>query len=177
VGPHASSRGLPGGRESKTDAGSGRTIPLNSLALEALKTYSVWYLEKFKHLKPEWFVFPAGKPQPTDPTKPCTSFKTVWRKIRETAGVKGRWHDNRHTFITGLAESGEASDQTIMDIAGHVSKRMLKHYSHIRMEVKRRAVASLVPPDNSTVKEETGAKSGMKAGAETAKKEIRKVAV
>ncbi len=31
------------------------------------------------------------------------------------------WHDNRHTFITGLAESGEASDQTIMDIAGHVS--------------------------------------------------------
>ena len=133
--------------ESKTDAGSGRTIPLNSLALEVLKTYSAWYLEKFKHLKAEWFVFPAGKPQPTDPTKPCTSFKTVWRKIREAAGVKGRWHDNRHTFITGLAESGEASDQTIMDIAGHVSKRMLKHYSHIRMEAKRRAVASLIPDD------------------------------
>jgi integrase len=159
--------------ESKTDAGSGRTIPLNSLALEVLKTYSAWYLEKFKHLKAEWFVFPAGQPQPTDPTKPCTSFKTVWRKIREAAGVKGRWHDNRHTFITGLAESGEASDQTIMDIAGHVSKRMLKHYSHIRMEAKRRAVASLVPQDNSAVKEETGTKSG----AETAKKEIRKVAV
>jgi len=138
--------------ESKTDAGSGRTIPLNSLALEVMKTYSAWYLEKFKQLKPEWFVFPAGKPQPTDPTKPCTSFKTVWRKIRLAAGVKGRWHDNRHTFITGLAESGEASDQTIMDIAGHVSKRMLKHYSHIRMEAKRRAVASLVPDDKTTVK-------------------------
>jgi integrase len=135
--------------ESKTDAGSGRTIPLNSLALEVLKTYSAWYLEKFKLLKAEWFVFPAGKPQPTDPTKPCTSFKTVWRKIREKAGVKGRWHDNRHTFITGLAESGEASDQTIMDIAGHVSKRMLKHYSHIRMEAKRRAVASLIPGDKT----------------------------
>lgn len=130
--------------ESKSDAGSGRTIPLNALALEALKAYSAWYLEKFEHLKPGWFVFPTGKPQPTDPTKPCTSFKTVWREIRLAAGVQGRWHDNRHTFITGLAESGEASDQTIMDIAGHVSKRMLKHYSHIRMEAKRRAVASLL---------------------------------
>lgn len=130
--------------ESKTDAGSGRTIPLNAFALEVLKAYSIWYREKFKDLKPEWFVFPAGKPQPTDPFKPCTSFKTVWRKIKAEAGVVGRWHDNRHTFITGLAESGEASDQTIMDIAGHVSKRMLKHYSHIRMEAKRRAVAALV---------------------------------
>jgi integrase len=131
--------------ESKTDAGSGRTIPLNSLALEVIKTYAAWYLRRFKELEPEWFVFPAGKPQPSDPTKPCTSFKTVWRKIQKAADVQGRWHDNRHTFITGLAESGEASDQTIMDIAGHVSKRMLKHYSHIRMEAKRRAVASLIP--------------------------------
>lgn len=65
--------------------------------------------------------------------------------IKAKAGVKGRWHDNRHTLITGLAESAEASDQIIMDIAGHVSKRMLKHYSHIRMEAKRRAVAALVP--------------------------------
>jgi len=30
-----------------------------------------------------------------------------------------------------------------MDIAGHVSHRMLKHYSHIGMEAKRRAVDSL----------------------------------
>ncbi len=161
--------------ESKTDAGSGRTIPLNSLALEVLKTYSTWYLEKFKHLKAEWFVFPAGKPQPTDPTKPCTSFKTVWRKIREAAGVKGRWHDNRHTFITGLAESGEASDQTIMDIAGHVSKRMLKHYSHIRMEAKRRAVASLIPGDKT--KTEGTEDNIMKNSKQPVSKAMGKVAV
>jgi hypothetical protein len=57
--------------------------------------------------------------------------------------VKGRWHDNRHTLITDLAKSG-AGDQTIMDIAGHVSKQMLKHYSHIRMEAKRSALESIV---------------------------------
>ncbi len=54
-----------------------------------------------------------------------------------------RRHNNRHTLITELAESG-AGDQTIMDIAGHVSKQMLKHYSHIRMEAKRSALEAIV---------------------------------
>jgi len=57
---------------------------------------------------------------------------------------KGRGHDNRHTLITELAEKG-AGDQTIMDIAGHVSKQMLKHYSHIRMKAKRAALESIFP--------------------------------
>ncbi len=93
--------------------------------------------------RPEWYLFPFGKPQPTNPMKSATSFKTVWAALKIKAGVTGRWHDSRHTFITDLAESGEASDETIKDIAGHVSNRMLKHYSHIRMEAKRRAVNSL----------------------------------
>ena len=33
-----------------------------------------------------------------------------------------------------------AGDQTIMNIAGHVSRAMLSRYSHVRMEAKRRAV-------------------------------------
>jgi hypothetical protein len=43
---------------------------------------------------------------------------------------------------TELAES-KASDQTIMGIAGHVSKKMLQHYSHVRMEAKRSALDAL----------------------------------
>jgi len=128
---------------SKTEAGEGRTIPLNADVLAALVEHSKWYLEKFGETRPEWYLFPFGKPQPTDPTKSSTSFKTVWAALKIKAGVTGRWHDSRHTFITDLAESGEASDETIRDIAGHVSKQMLKHYSHIRMEAKRRAVDSL----------------------------------
>ena len=38
-----------------------------------------------------------------------------------------------------------------MDIAGHVSTQMLKHYSHIRMEAKRRAVAALSPKFDGAV--------------------------
>ena len=74
------------------------------------------------------------------------TLKTAWKNVRTKAKVKGRWHDNRHTFITCLAESGQAGDETIRDMAGHVSKRMLKHYSHIGMEAKRRAVESIVVP-------------------------------
>jgi len=129
--------------QSKTEAGEGRTIPLNSSLLPVLREYAVWYKEKFGATRPEWYVFPFGRPRPTDPTRPITTFKTAWRNVRKNAKVTGRWHDNRHTLITDLAESG-AGDQTIMDIAGHVSKRMLRHYSHIRMEAKRAALESIV---------------------------------
>jgi integrase len=138
---------------SKTEAGEGRTIPLNSSLFEVLSKYAVWYREKFGEFRAEWYVFPFGKPSPSDPTRPVTTLKTAWNNVRTNAQVKGRWHDNRHTLITDLAESG-AGDQTIMDIAGHVSKQMLKHYSHIRMEAKRRALESIVTVRPAT--EESG---------------------
>jgi hypothetical protein len=127
---------------SKTEAGEGRTIPLNSSLSEGhtrTGTCSAW------RDPPRMYVFPFGRPRPNDPTRPVTTLKTAWRNLRKKAKVKGRWHDNRHTLITDLAESG-ASDQTIMDIAGHVSKQMLKHYSHLLMEAKRTALESIVPP-------------------------------
>jgi len=130
--------------DSKTAAGEGRTIPLNDDVLKVLIDHSKWYLKKFGETRPEWYLFPFGQPQPTDPTRSCTSFKTVWGEIKLKVGIAGRWHDNRHTWVTDLAESGEASDETIQELAGHVSKQMLKHYSHIRMQAKRRAVDSLV---------------------------------
>ena len=56
-----------------------------------------------------------------------------------------RFHDLRHTAITKLAES-LASEQTIMAISGHVSRRMLELYSHIRMEAKRKALDAISQP-------------------------------
>jgi FlaA1/EpsC-like NDP-sugar epimerase len=58
--------------------------------------------------------------------------------------MKGlRPHDLRHHAITKLAESADASEQTIMSIAGHVSVEMLRCYSQIRQDAKRKAAASL----------------------------------
>ena len=129
--------------DSKTEAGEGRTIPLNSALLAAMVEYSDWYTKRFGTIQPSWFVFPFGKPWPKDPTRPMVTLKTSWQNFKLKAKVTGRWHDNRHTLITDLAESG-AGDETIRDIAGHVSKQMLKHYSHIRMAAKRDALESIL---------------------------------
>ena len=77
-----------------------------------------------------------------------TSFKTAWIKVRQKAGVKGRWHDNRNTLVTELSESG-AGDEVIMSIAGHVSRAMLSRYSHVRMEAKRRALDEIAARQNA----------------------------
>jgi len=129
-------------RRSKTDAGTGRTIPLNETVRDAIVDHAMWYEGRFGALRPEWFIFPGGGKFPTDPSKPITTLKTSWTTTREKAGVSGRWHDNRHTLITELAESG-AGDETIMEIAGHVSRQMLSRYAHIRTEAKRNALAAV----------------------------------
>jgi integrase len=129
--------------ESKTDAGTGRTIPMNEDLYGAVVEYTKWYTGRFGTAQPDWYVFPSGKPLPNNPTCPQTSLKTAWRNARTRANVEGRFHDNRHTFVTDLAESG-AGDEVIRDMAGHVSKEMLKHYSHIRTQAKRSAVNALV---------------------------------
>ena len=93
-----------------------------------------------------------------DTTRPLKSWRTAWRRLTraiqcpacgllqnpasscleckaDTKNVKSpflgyRFPDLRHQAITELAES-KASDQTIMGSAGHVSEKMLHHYSHI----------------------------------------------
>jgi hypothetical protein len=60
-------------------------------------------------------------------------------RVLSRTGVNGRLHDAHHTLISELAESG-AGDETIMDIAGHASRQMVRHYSHIRMQAKREAL-------------------------------------
>jgi integrase len=51
---------------SKTDAGEGRTIPLNSTLVEVFAEYGEWYRERFGKPRAEWYVFPFGKPAPSD---------------------------------------------------------------------------------------------------------------
>ena len=78
-----------------------------------------------------------------DPTRHVKSLRSAWRTLTRKAGLPGfRFHDLRHCAITQLAENG-TSDSTIMAIAGHLSRRMLERYSHVRMEAKRKAMEAL----------------------------------
>ena len=127
---------------SKTAAGSGRMIPLNGPAYAAL----VRWAGRFPEAKPADYVFPACEnvridcprfnAARIDPSRPMKGWRTAWRRALKDAGLTVRFHDLRHTCITKLAE-GQGSEQTLMAIAGHVSRKMLEHYSHIRLEAKR----------------------------------------
>jgi integrase len=64
---------------------------------------------------------------------------TAWRALRAAAGLPGfRFHDLRHTIITELAEMGVA-DHVLESITGHLTRRILEHYSHIRIDAKRQS--------------------------------------
>ena len=75
---------------------------------------------------------------------------TAWRALRDAASLPGlRFHDLRHTVITELAEMGVA-DHVLESISGHLSRRMLEHYSHIRIDAKRQALDALGAARRST---------------------------
>src|SRR5271170_4779702 len=76
-------------------------------------------------------------------SQPIGEWKKAWKDACTTAKVRYRWHDLRHTFITRLAERPEVSEQTIMSLAGHVSRSMLARYSHIRSQTKQAAISAV----------------------------------
>ena len=81
--------------------------------------------------------------------EPIGEWKKTWDRLRRAAKVDYRWHDLRHTFITRLAENPSVSEETIKALAGHVSRRMLERYSHIRTRAKEDAIRTLEQFENS----------------------------
>jgi integrase len=72
-----------------------------------------------------------------------SEWKSAWTAACRAAGLHYRWHDLRHTLVSMLAENPAVSEQTIMALAGHVSKSMLARYSHIRQAAKQAAIDAL----------------------------------
>jgi integrase len=132
----------------KTQEGSGRVIPLNQPAFDALVKWAGRLVES----NADDYIFPACEAagiererpdrERIDPSRPIKSWRSAWRAALKRAHLELRFHDLRHTCITKLAES-QASEHTLMAIAGHVSRKMIEHYSHIRMEAKRAALDAI----------------------------------
>ena len=138
----------------KNDAGC-RPVPLNGTATWAVARL----LERAELLgctEPDHYLFPACERGQIDPTRHQKTWRTAWRKLTRKAGLTGlRFHDLRHHCITKLAEAG-VPEQTLMALAGHVTREMLEHYSHVRMQAKREAVKAIdsMPPVDGITNEE-----------------------
>jgi hypothetical protein len=64
--------------------------------------------------------------------------------VKKEAGLSGRWHDARHTFITELSEVPKVSQEAIRQLPGQTSRRMtelleLAHRAHQLLESQRLA--------------------------------------
>ena len=147
----------------KTEGSTGRVVPLNQAALRVLQEWR----KRWPDAKPGDFIFPteklvfkgAGAPERGVMTsygvnlrKPLGSWKRAWASAKKQAGVEAsiRVHDLRHHFISLVAQT-QTPDATIQAISGHLSKKMLDHYSHVRTDAKRRAVGLLDSPKRPTV--------------------------
>jgi integrase len=63
--------------------------------------------------------------------------------LTEQCGLPGlRFHDLRHTFITQMVELGVPLG-VIQTFVGHLSARMVGHYTHITTGAARKAVELL----------------------------------
>jgi integrase len=128
-------------RRSKNET-SKRVIPLNDSAFDAV-SHMVKRAAILGHTEPEHYLWCASQHHKIDPTKPARKWDTAWRALRDAAGLPGlRFHDLRHTVVTRLLEAGEP-DHVVESITGHLSRRMLEHYSHIRLSAKKAALDRL----------------------------------
>ena len=154
---------------SKTEAGH-RLIPLNDEAMAAFARLRK-RAQMVGGGAPEHFVFPACENANFDFEHHQKTFRTAWRTlVKATAKRAGdsaaeeaskagtdpeaarrsamkpftgfRFHDLRHQSITEMAEAG-VPEAAMQSIAGHLSKKMLDHYSHVRLAAKRQAVEAL----------------------------------
>jgi len=137
----------------------------------ALPTNAVFPREKYALFGTKGQTGKGGvvKAYETFPDQPVKSFATAWRRAKKNADTalriakkisvdkwktakenthieSFRWHDLRHSAVSRLAASG-VNDGTIQEIAGWMSPKMIKKYSHVRAAAMRKAVSVF---DNQT---------------------------
>jgi hypothetical protein len=85
---------------------------------------------------------------------------TAWRALRDRAGLHGlRFHNLRHTVSAELAEMGVV-DHLLESITGHLSRRMLEHHSHNRIDATRQALDAADAARRSTAHNGDGNQDG-----------------
>lgn len=156
--------------ESKTEAGRGRTIPLND---RATKLFQFW-ADQFPDRQPAHFVFPSerygaagDKFEPcvydTDPSRAVHSWKEAWESAKKKANVAVRFHDLRHTCVTRMLEGGAPLSvvAAILGWSPATTVRMAKRYGHIGQLAQQEAVKLL---DVQPKKTRKGRKASGKKG-------------
>lgn len=115
----------------KAKSGKTRHVPLNSIALNALKDW--------KKQSGGEVVFPGR-----DGKKTLDNVNKSWKAVLGAAQIKNfRWHDMRHHFASWLVMAG-VDLNTVRELLGHSDLKMTLRYAHLAPEHKAAAVGLLV---------------------------------
>jgi integrase len=145
--------------KSKSDAGTGRVIPVNARAWAVLE----FWASNFPDRQSTHYVFPSERygaagdgftacVYDTDPRKPIGRWKEAWEAAKKRAGIECRFHDLRHTGCNRMLEAGVPFPVLAMIIGWSpaTTVRMAKHYGHMGQSALRRAVEAISAPAPST---------------------------
>lgn len=116
-------------RLTETKNGSARNVPLNSIALDALKKQQTMVPHRGADR-----VFPEAG-----------DYCRFWFEpaIKDAKITDYTWHNNRHTFCSWLAIAG-VSIKEIQTLAGHKTITMAARYAHLSPEVTASASERMV---------------------------------
>ncbi len=150
----------------KTEAGSGRIVPLTERAATVLEHWAA----QFPRRQPGHYVFPrmriggAGRRGPqgargdaafaagcayaTDPTQPVGEIKEAWEAAKKRAGVACRFHDLRHTAASRMMDAGVPLPKVAKILGWKPSTMalMAARYGHFDLEDLRSAVEAGAGP-------------------------------
>lgn len=116
-------------RLTETKNGSARNVPLNSIALDALRKQ-----QTLVPRKPADRVFPEAG-----------DYCRFWFEpaIKDAQVTDYTWHNNRHTFCSWLAMAG-VSIKEIQTLAGHKTITMAARYAHLSPDAAASASERMV---------------------------------
>jgi len=117
-----------------TKPGKRRSVPLNAVALSALRSRASW---KAEHCPKARWVFCNRKGMR------IASVKRSFARACAMAGIEDfTVHDLRHTCAAWLVSAGVPLPE-VRDLLGHSTVRMTERYAHLAPENVRAAVARL----------------------------------
>lgn len=121
-----------------------RTIPLSDTARWAVDRL-IGRAAMAGANSPQHYLMPFRNKHVWHPERPMTvsGIKKPWDAVRKAANLT--WftpYGLRHTSITRYAEAGTPM-AVLMSMAGHMSRKMQEHYTHISEQAKRKAVQNV----------------------------------
>lgn len=120
-----------------------RVIPLNETAKWAAERLWNRALDCGAFSGEHYLIPYRNRDHSYDPTRPGKGWKSALRELLAVSGIKMRAYDFRHHAVTKLLENPEVSEQTAVAMAGWISPRMKRRYSHTRMVALAVAAAAL----------------------------------